>query len=190
MGEFNSKNIHVEDQILILVDENDSFSGEYAPRHKAHTGNGLHHRAYVCIIINEQGKILLQKRKHWLWDNLWDLSAVSHTLHYNDHDESYEEAAARGLKKEMGIQGIQIQKIGGFNYFAKHNDGKSCENEYCAILFGRYSGQINPDKEVVYANRWVSQKDLLKELKNESDSFTPWIIKAFETLQLEKKIPL
>src|SRR5579864_2189064 len=122
----------MNDQKLLLVDNNDTFLGEYTEKELCHTGNGKHHRAFVVVVFNDANQILLQKRKHKRFDNVWDVAAISHVLHLSDHDETYEEAALRSLKTEMDIPEISLQKIGAFNYFARY--GTQCENEYCAIL--------------------------------------------------------
>lgn len=181
-------------QQVILVDENDNFLGEYAPRHEAHIGKGLHHRAFVYFVLNKKGEILLQKRKHWLWDGLWDLTAISHPLHLEGRDESYQEAASRALKREMGIEGVEVEKIGGFNYYAKHEeDGlpagrQGCENEYCAVLFGRYSGPVKPSEEDVYEYKWMSFANFIKDIKKQPQIYTPWAILTIETLKTGGKL--
>lgn len=175
-------------QKVILVDRNDNFLGRYAPRHEAHTGEGLHHRAFVCFLRNKSGKILLQKRKHWLWDGLWDLTAISHTLHLEEHDETYQEAASRALKKEMGIEGVTVEKVGGFNYYAKHKKDEGCENEYCAILWGQYGGDVKTDKEDVYEYRWMDFANFTKDTKKQPQIYTPWTVLTVETLEGENKL--
>lgn len=161
-------------QIVILVDKNDQPTGEYAPRHKAHTENGLHHRAFVCTLFNEKGEILLQKRKHWLWDNLWDLSVISHPLHLEDHNETYEEATKRALKKELGIENVPVQKTGAFNYFTKHEKDDGCENEYCVVLVGKFNGQPTPDPEDIYETKWVNFTEFVNDVKKNPKNYTPW----------------
>lgn len=170
--------------MVMLVDENDNFLGKYAPRHEAHIEGGLHHRAFVCFVLNKDGEILLQKRKHWLWDGLWDLSAISHPLHINRRDETYQEAASRALKKEMGIEGVGVEKIGGFNYYAKHEKDEGCENEYCAILFGRYDGPVKPDTEDVYESKWMDFEEFVKDIKEQPQIYTPWAVLTVETLEI------
>lgn len=172
-------------QSVIIVDNDDKFLGKYAPRHKAHTGEGLHHRAFVCFLLNKKGQILLQKRKHWLWDGLWDLTAISHVLHLDGRDETYEKATARALKKEMGIKRVKVEKIGGFNYFAKHEKDDGCENEYCAIMFGRHGGEVSPNPEDVYEYKWMGFKKFVEDTKKHPKLYTPWAVLMVETLEKE-----
>lgn len=170
-------------QQVILVDKNDNFLGRYAPRHKAHTGRGFHHRAFVCLIFDSKRRVLLQKRKHWLWDGLWDFSAISHTLHLPTRDESYKGATARALKKEMGIVGVKTKKVGGFNYYEKHKKDNGCENEYCAVMVGRYTGRVKPAKEDVYKYKWINFGEFIKDIKRRPRIYTPWATLTVDTLE-------
>lgn len=166
--------MNTDNQMLLLVDEKDNFSGKYAKRIDCHMGKGLHHRAFLVLIGNIQGKVLLQKRKHKLWDDFWDITATTHPLHLEAHDETYDEAAERCLKKEMGISGIKLKNIGGFNYFAAH--GENCENEYCAILMGKYDGDVKINGNVAYAYKWIPKDEFIKECVKENQEYTPWAI--------------
>lgn len=160
-------------QTLLLVDNQDRFLGKYANRLDCHKTPGLHHRAFVTMLFNYNGEVLLQKRKHQLFGNLWDLTCASHPVHRNGKDESYEEAAVRALKTEMGIKNIKLSKIGGFNYFAQ--DGNNfCENEYCAILTGVYNRKVNPNPECVYQYRWLDFDQFLAEIDKMPEKFTTW----------------
>ena len=132
---------------LILVDDKDNLLG-YASRQTCHTGRGRRHRAFVTLIFDENNRVLLHRRRHKLFDGLWDMTAISHPLRINGQNETYQKASDRALFKEMGIAHVPIEKISAFNYFAR--DGENCENEYCAILVGHYDGDIKPNKNKVY----------------------------------------
>jgi len=178
-----SQNIYMIEQELLLVDKNDNFLGKYAPKSRCHIGTGLHHRAFTILIRNQKGEVLLQKRKHKLWDGFWDLTN-SHPLHKEDGtDETYEEAAQRCLKREWGIE-IPVKKLFGFNYFARFT--KFSENEYCAFLVGEHNGEVYPNSEVAYGYKWVPLDELLKDFKIHPQNYTPWLIKALEEYKLRK----
>lgn len=167
-------------QLLILVDENDIPTGEYADKGECHFGQGIHHRAFVVLLYNSKREVLLQFRKHVRWDKYWDLTAISHVLHLDDRNETYEEAGDRSLKDEMGIDGVQLTKIGGFNYFAKYHS--HCENEYCAVLVGTYNGEVTPDRNLVYEYKWMNEKDFLRDVKSNPEKYTPWAIETVNIL--------
>ena len=166
--------MNTDNQILLLVDENDNFSGKYAKRIDCHTGKGIRHRAFVTLLENSKGEVLLQKRKHALWDGFWDTTAISHNLHLEDHDETYTEAGNRSLLVEMGIPEVDLKNVGGFPYFVEF--GKMCENEYCAILLGNYDGVVQPNKDAVYEYKWLDKKAFIQSCINEDEAYTPWAI--------------
>jgi isopentenyl-diphosphate delta-isomerase len=159
------------EQTLILVDNNDKILG-YAPRSVCHTGKGKRHRAFVIALYNGKGKILLQRRKHALFTDLWDLAGASHPLRVHGRNESYGEAAARCVRDEFGVKGISFRKIGAFNYFAPH--GKKCENEHCALIVGKYDGKVKANPKVAYGFRWVSLQETLTEIRRKPGSFVIW----------------
>lgn len=168
-------------QILILVDDNDNFIG-YAPRTECHSGEGRRHRAFVIALYNRRGELLLQERRHWLWDKFWDLTAASHPLHIGNKDETYISSSERNLKDEWGITGVKLRKVGAFNYFEQH--GKDCENEHCALILGEFNGKPNPDE--AYGYRWLGLAALKKEVLENPKRFTPWLIEALPLLIKEK----
>lgn len=171
-------------QTIQAVDNSGKFLG-YIDKDAGHTGDGIHHLAITVFIFNSKGELLLQKRKHKVFDNFWDNTASTHQLHLENHDESDEEATKRALKTEYGIEKIDLENLGGFNYFERI--GNLCENEYCKLLVGTYDGEIKLNPEVGYSYKWISKKDFLKELENNPAEFTPWCKSAAEIL-IEKGI--
>lgn len=169
-------------ETLIVVDDKDNFV-RYAPREECHSGQGIHHRAFVILLFNKDKKILLQKRKHRLWDNYWDLTAASHPLHLEGRDETYEEAAAKCLKREWGIslKPPGLKNILAFNYFERY-DGK-CENEHCALIVGEYSGELVPDSDVCYEHKWVCLKELVIDVEKNIKNYTPWLLASIKELK-------
>lgn len=171
-----------DNQELLLVDTKDVFKGEYARRDDCHRGVGLHHRAVIVLLENERGEVLLQKRKHKLFDGYWDITATTHVLHLHDIDETYEIAGNRALFNEMAVTRVILKKVaGGFNYFAK--EGKYCENEYCSILTGVLTQKIVPNMDVVYEIQWVMKNEFIKRCLDNDKTLTPWAILTGELLQ-------
>ncbi len=168
-------------ETLVVVDDRDNFI-RYAPREECHSGNGIHHRAFTILILNKNKEILLQKRKHEIWDGYWDLTN-SHPLHLGDRNESYEEAAVRCLKQEwdISIEPSAIKNLFGFNYFDRY-DGR-CENEYCMLVVAEYSGEVKPNKEVCYEFKWVKYDELLEDVMKNQTNYTPWLVMAIKELQ-------
>lgn len=85
-----------------LVDENDKDLGK-VERWKAHK-EGILHRAFTLEIYYQEA-ILLQHRKHIVFDGFFDATISSHQT-WNEEENRFqtmEEAMAYALKRECGI---------------------------------------------------------------------------------------
>ena len=160
-----------DSQIISAVDEAGKFL-RYISKEEGHKKEGIHHLAITVFIFNSKGELLLQKRKHKVFDNFWDNTASTHQLHLKDHDETDEEATLRALNHEYEIKNIELKNLGGFNYFERIGD--LCENEFCKLLVGIYEGEVKLNPEVGYSYKWISKKDFLKELEEKPEEYTPW----------------
>jgi len=168
------------DQIIQAVDNEGKFL-RYVSKEEAHKGEGIHHLAITVFIFNSKGELLLQKRKHKVFDNFWDNTASTHQLHLKDRDETDEESTLRALKNEYGIENVELKNLGGFNYFEKI--GALCENEFCKLLVGTYEGKIKLNPEVGYSYKWIPKKDFIKELEEKPEEYTPWCKVAAKILE-------
>jgi len=120
-----------------IVDEHDRVIGN-APRGQVHANNLLH-RAVHLLIFNSTREVFLQLRsrrkdRHPL---LWDSSAAGHV----NAGEEYDQAAARELREELGIQ-IPLEKI------AKLATSRRTDCEFVALYRGSHDGKLrlNPDE--------------------------------------------
>ncbi len=172
----------MDEQIILGADENGNFTGEYFPKSEGHTGKGRHHLAITVQIYNSKGEVLLQKRKHKIFDNIWDMTASTHPLHRDDGtDETDEEATLRALEVEYGIKDVDLKNLGGFNYFAKY--GNFCENEHDKMLIGKYDRKVNLNPEAGYEYKWMPKEDFLKDVSEHPEQYTPWTIEGVKLLQ-------
>jgi len=89
-----------DSELLPVVDENDEVVGE-ATRREIHTKHLLH-RAIHIVVKDPQGRVLLQKRSCCKdrYPGYWDVSVGGHV----DVGESYEAAAVRELREELGVE--------------------------------------------------------------------------------------
>lgn len=172
----------MRDQIILGADEQGHFTGEYFPKMVGHTGEGKHHFAISVLLYNSKGEVLLQKRKHKVFDNIWDMSASTHQLHRKDGtDETDEEATLRALKREYEIDQVELENLGGINYFAKYGD--YCENEHDKILIGLYDGEVKLNPEVGYEYKWMDKKKFLKDIEEDPKKYTPWTVEGVKLLK-------
>ncbi len=171
------------DQTILVADKNGRHTGEYVKKEVAHTGRGKRHLAISVLLYNNKKQVLLQKRKHKIHNDIWDLTGSTHHLHRRDGtNETTEEATYRCLEQEYGIFAkIPLKVLGGINYFAA--DGKFCENEHDIIVAGEYSGEIKPNRDVHYDYQWVEFEDFLKDIVTNPKKYAPWALLAAKKLK-------
>ena len=171
----------MDQQIILACDDEGKFL-EYIPKEIGHIGQGRRHLAITVLIYNNKGQVLLQRRKHKVFDNIWDFTASTHPLHKeNGVDETLEEATLRGLKIEYDIENISLKRMGEFNYFAKI--GNICENEHDHLLIGEYNGEIKLNPEVAYEIKWVDKKQALKDMEQNPQKYSAWSLESLKVLK-------
>lgn len=171
------------DQTIIICDNNGNPTGEYIPKIEGVTGKGKHHLAITVLLQNSQGQVLLQRRKHQVFDNVWDFTGSTDNSHFADGtNETFEEASMRCLKREYGIFKVDnLRNLGGFNYFAK--DGKHCENEYCAMMIAEYEGEVKMNPEVGYEYKWMDLMEFIEDVEKNPKKYAPWVIKGSKIIK-------
>lgn len=162
------------EEILILVDENDNEIRRET-REKCHIGKGKRHRALVVFLFNKRKMLLLQQRSQnkQLWPRSWDCTVATHVY----PNETYEGAAQRALKQELGISAT-VKRLLAFTYFAPFND--HAENEYCTLLVGEYEGEVNPNPKEVLNFSLANLHELKEKITKETKTYTPWFQIALE----------
>lgn len=154
---------------LIIVNEKDQLLG-FEEKQKCHDGKGILHRAFSVFVFNPKGELLIQKRSRFkrLWPLFWSNSCCSHPL----KDEEIKKTAAQRLQEELGFT-CPLEFLFKFLYRASFKD-KGSENELVHVFKGVYEGEVKPDEKEVAGWRWLSLKDLEKEIKEKPERFTPW----------------
>lgn len=115
-----------------IVDEHDQPVGG-ATKQEAWE-RGLIHRIVRISILDENGRLLVQKRSQQKqpYPGCWDNSAAGHV----DVGETYEQAALRELQEELGLQDVTLQPVGDY-YIEVHDDWrimKRFTRVYTAVL--------------------------------------------------------
>ena len=157
-------------EMLILVDENDSEIGtmEKIEAHK----KALRHRAFSGFIFNDKNELLLQRRDFKKYHNggLWSNTVCSHP-HPN---EKTIDGIKRRIFEEFGFNS-DFEEVGEFKYCVSFPNGLT-EKEYDHVFVAKYKNQkINPNPEEICEYRWISKKNLLKEIEENQDDFTFWM---------------
>lgn len=87
-------------ELFYHVDEKDQVLGSVT-RGEAHAHPEIFHRSVFILVFNQVGELLLQKRSanKDRFPNYWTVSCSGHVV----YGQTYEEAAARELEEELGL---------------------------------------------------------------------------------------
>lgn len=156
------------DKKIILVDENDNVLG-YGEKMEVHRKGQLH-RCFSVVVINSEGKILLQKRAQGKYHcpGLWANTCCSHPY----PQEDIKSAARRRLREEMGFD-CDLEEKFVFHYRAEFDNGLT-ENEIDHLFLGKYNGEIKADPKEVGDFKWLSFKDIKKDIAENPYKYAPW----------------
>ena len=163
---------------IIIVDENDNCLG-IEEKEKCHNGEGILHRAFLAMVFNNEGQLLLARRskEKRLWPGYWDGTVASHLF----EGENYLGATKRRLLQEIGVVTNKIEYLSKFHYKIGYKD-LGTEHEICAVL--RVNGidpdEINPNNEEISEIDFVDPGILLN--KSLYNKYAPWLMLAMQHL--------
>jgi isopentenyl-diphosphate delta-isomerase len=147
-------------QKVVAVDADDE-ERDVVNRLDAHTGEGIRHRAFTCLLFDGAGRILLAQRAadKRLWDTCWDGTVASHP----EPGESQEAATRARLETELGIAPEQYEDLRITDRFEykRHYLDEGLEWEVCAVLQATLTDiDVAPDPEEVGGLLWADYEDL------------------------------
>jgi len=150
-----------------VVNENDEIIG-MAKREDCHKSN-LIHRAAAIFVFNDQKKLLLQKRSMSkdLYRGYWACSVSGHLC----IDESYENAAKRELKEELGIELVLEE-----SFFIKVR--QKIDSENVRLFLAKSNGPFDFNKEEIERVDFFSINEI-KEMIRKSEKFTKCFLELF-----------
>lgn len=158
-----------------IVNENDQPIG--ASTRQEAWAKGSFYRLVQIVIRDENGNFLLQKRSMQkpLYPGRWTNAASGHV----DEGETYEIAAPRELKEEIGVD-VPLTFVGKF--LVQRKDDDKTINQFNGVFEGKVAQDIKLtlQPEEVSEVKWFSLKDLRESIAKSPDDFTPAMVKAFE----------
>lgn len=163
---------------VILVNEQDEVIGTME-KMEAHR-RALLHRAVSVFLFNEKGEWLLQRRNSQKYHSggLWTNTCCTHPL----PEESYEDAARRRLKEEMGIECSALHAVFRFIYKAEL-DNELTEHELDYIFIGFSDTLPNINTAEVAEWKYVDFNQLNKTVEKEPDAYTVWFRHIYEKVE-------
>lgn len=165
----------MEEQV-ILVDEADREIGT-AEKLAVHRDGRLH-RAFSVFVLDQGGRLLLQRRAPGKYHSadLWSNTCCGHPR----PGEGALDAARRRLREEMGFE-CPLEPAGAFIYRAKLANGL-VEHEYDRVFAGAFDGEPAPDPAEVSEWRWAAVDEILRALRRGRARYTVWLKPALDTL--------
>ncbi|MEP2028437.1 MAG: isopentenyl-diphosphate Delta-isomerase [Paracoccaceae bacterium] len=134
---------------------------------------GIRHKA-VSVFIVRDGQVLLQQRSMTKYHTpgLWANTCCTHPT----WNESSSHCAIRRLDEELGITGLTPDHRHRLEYRADVGNGL-VEHEVVDVFLAQVNDPITlaPNPDEVMATRWIMYSDLLAEVQQTPDTFTPWL---------------
>lgn len=154
---------------IVYVDASDNVIG--AGSREAAIANEITRRIVRIYIHDNKGNVLLQRRAEHLasMPSYWDQSVGGHV----DEGETYDDAAQRELKEELGIEHIVLNRIE--KYFEGTRGGT-----FTMLYVGEYNDVVHPNPGEVSAVEWFSIRELQKEMEARPSDFTPGCRSSFD----------
>jgi isopentenyldiphosphate isomerase len=177
-----------------LVDESGRTIG-YGDRwwtHRVRNGRespilGNKHVGITIACLDNDGRILVQHRRHKIFDKVWSLSGDTHPRKYDARKaESFSIAASRCAKEDLGVVIKSWREILSVSYSARDpRDPRYCENELLRVLAAKHSGPLNMNKNSAYELRWAEFAEILRDSRKDSKKepidrkYAPWVHAMF-----------
>lgn len=168
---------------VVLVDNQNKVLGT-APKLATHNKNTPLHRGFSVFLFNKKGELLLQQRAKTkkTFPLIWSNSVCGHPM----LNESNIDAAKRRLSYELGIDDVEILEIiPDYKYKVEMNG--IYENEICPVLVCFTEKKPVANKDEVENIRYIPWQDFLKEIDDESNTYSLWSKEEAKLLKANKK---
>lgn len=133
---------------------------------------GRRHKA-VSVFVMHHGRILIQRRAltKYHTPGLWANTCCTHP-HWG---ESAAHCAARRLREELGITGLDLRAVGQVEYRAEVGGGMT-EHEVVDIFTAEAdeSLSLRADPGEVMETAWITLAGLRRAVADTPERFTPW----------------
>ncbi len=159
-------------ETLDIVDKQDTVVGE-ATRDECHS-HKLRHRAVHIFLFDTEGQILLQQRSKEkdVYPGFLEASLSGHVI----HGETYERAAIRELREEMGIEITRDKLKKESKFEIMHGP----EHEFVQVFVATSDKKIKKSREETLKVQWITKDELMHEVMKEQKKFTPVCLAALQ----------
>src|SRR5207249_6009186 len=131
---------------------------------------GEKHVGITIACLDDVGRILVQHRRHRIFDKVWSLSGDTHPRKYESSKaESLSEAARRCAKEDLGVVIKSWRKILTVSYSARDpRDPRYCESALLFVLAGKHRGPMNMKRNSAYELSWAEFAEISRDSQTDS----------------------
>ncbi|MFI6579249.1 isopentenyl-diphosphate Delta-isomerase [Nocardiopsis sp. NPDC050513] len=143
--------------MLELVDEDGVTIGT-AEKLSAHRAPGRLHRAFSVFLLDDRGRMLLQRRALGKYHSpgVWSNTCCGHPY----PGEPPFAAAARRVGEELGAAPALMREAGTVRYNHRDPDSELVEQEYNHLFVGLVAGEPRPDPDEIAETAFVDPAEL------------------------------
>ena len=143
----------------------------------AHKTRVLHRAFTVCLFFKDQ--LILQHRKHPVFDGVYDLTCSSHPYFKNGQLQEMNEAVLETLKREWNVKKTDlispINSKGSIYYKAKDPLSIYWEHEICYLFVVQIKRLPTPNFDFTYGFSLFPKELITNHLQPITKSFAPWV---------------
>jgi isopentenyl-diphosphate Delta-isomerase len=143
---------------------------------EAHQAPGRLHRAFSVVIIDDTGRLLLQRRSasKTRFASLWANACCGHPA----PGQSVAASANQRLAEELGLGPVVLTEAGIYVYYAKDPAAGRVEFEYDHVLVAKVAGDVllAPDPVEIADIQWVNRQQLEGSLDTNPEDYAPWLV--------------
>jgi isopentenyldiphosphate isomerase len=183
-----------------LVNEDGKTSG-YGDRwstHRVREGAdgpilGQKHVGITIACLDDDGRVLLQHRKHRIFDDVWSLSGDTHPRKYDGKRvETLRQAAGRCALEDWGVTVKNWTRTVSVAYSARDpRNPKYCENELLYLMVARNREPVRMNRKNAYGSQLIEVAQIARDSRNDmrnepmNRKYAPWVHAVF-SLPLQK----
>lgn len=142
---------------------------------EAHRLPGKLHRAFSVLLVDAEGRFLLQRRAavKTRFPLCWANACCGHP----EPGQRVAAAAAKRLDEELGVVGVELHELGVYAYEATDPETDRIEREYDHVLLGHVDADLAmlPDPAEVAEVRWMTRVDLDRDFSRAAEGYAPWL---------------
>ncbi len=172
-------NYYSQKQLIAAVDKNDKIL-KPIDKWEAHK-KGILHRGFT-IVIEYDGQLVLQHRKHPVFDKVFDITVSSHQIYKGDKLQDDIEAIYETLEREWNTKQNDLQEIPTFigTIYYKAHDPNSMYTEHEMYHFYRCNVKkiTLPNFDFAYGFTLVKKSGITDKKNPLYKLLAPWIKKA------------